>query len=188
MNQLRITTQSFSKTFFAAVLVLTVLFAAPVNTFGQETEEPKKEFRFADQDLLNFYDANRELSELQKETNEKIVAAVEANGLTMDRFNQIASAARIGALDGGMYSEAEIESFNTAGPQITEIQKEMQDKVEAALLEKGLTSDYYEEIMNEFRADADLQNHVRELLRERARQAAREARERERQQENQDIQ
>ncbi|MEE4177812.1 MAG: DUF4168 domain-containing protein [Bacteroides sp.] len=185
MNQFRNTTQSISKTFFAAILTLTVLLAAPALSFGQETEEPKKEFRFADQDLLNFYDANRELSELQKETNEKIVAAVEANGLTMERFNQIASAAQIGALDGGMYSEEEISFFNTAAPQITEIQKEMQGKIEAALMELGLNSDYYQEIMNEFRADADLQTHVRELLRERARQAAREARQRERELEEQ---
>ncbi|MDX9942290.1 MAG: DUF4168 domain-containing protein [Bacteroidales bacterium] len=188
MSESRITTQSVFKTFFAAILLVTVLFAAPARSYGQETEEPKKEFRFADQDLLNFYDVNQELSVLQKETNEKIVAAVEAKGLSMDRFNQIARAAEIGALQGGMYLDEEVESFNQVAPEITAIQRDMQGILQATLMEKGLTTDYYQEIMSEFRSDADLQNHVRELLRERARQAAREARQRERELEEQNKQ
>lgn len=185
MNLFRITTQSISTTFFAAILLAAVLIAAPARSYGQETVEPTKEFRFADQDLLNFYDANQELSVLSKETNDRIIAEVEANGLTMERFNQIARASEIGALQGGMYTEEEVEAFNTTAPKITDIQRDMQAMLQAVLMEKGMTTEYYEEIMNDFRSDADLQNHVRELLRERARQAAREARQRERELEEQ---
>jgi hypothetical protein len=185
MNLFRSTTHSFSTSLLAATFFAIVLAAFPAVSFSQETEEPKKEFRFADEDLLNFFDANQELSVLQRETNERIAAAVEDNGLTMERFNQIARASEIGALQDGIFPEEEISAFNTVAPQITAIQRDMQAMLQATLMEKGLTTDYYQEIMVEFRSDQELQGHVRELLRERARQAAREARQRERELEEQ---
>ncbi|MBW6498003.1 MAG: hypothetical protein K0B09_06430 [Bacteroidales bacterium] len=174
-----------TRTFLAATLFAFIIAAAPALTYGQETEEPKKEFRFSDEDLLNFYDVNQELSVLQRETNERIEAAIIENGLTMERFNQIARASEMGALQGGLFSEEEIAAFNIAAPAITAVQRDMQSMLQATLMEKGLTTEYYQEIMGEFRSDAELQGHVRELLRERARQAAREARLREREEQEQ---
>lgn len=178
-------TNKMTRTFLAATLFAFIILAVPALSYGQEAEEPKKEFRFSDKDLLNFYDVNQELSVLQRETNERIEAVVLENGLTMERFNQIARATEIGALQGGLHAEEEINAFNTVAPQVTAIQRDMQAMLQATLMEKGLTTEYYQEIMAEFRTDQELQGHVRELLRERARQAAREARQREREEQEQ---
>ncbi len=183
-------TNKMTRTLLAALLFAFIMVASPALSYGQEqeTEEPKKEFRFADEDLLKFYDANQELSVLQRETNERIAAVIEENGITMERFNQIARASEMGALQGGLFSEEEIAAFNTVAPAITAIQRDMQSMLQATLMEKGLTTEYYQEIMAEFRSDQELQGHVRELLRERARQAAREARQREREEQEQNNQ
>lgn len=179
MNRIRFNSSSFSAVYLSFIFAVMMIFSAPAQLLAQAEEAPVKEFRFADADLLKFFDANQELSVLQRETQERISAAVESHGLTMERFNQIVRAAQIGALDGGLYSPEELEAYNTAAPEVTNIQRDMQAMLQATLMEVGLTSDLYQDILSEFRRDSDLQGHVRELLRERARQAAREARQRE---------
>jgi len=182
MNRNLLIGKSFSATYLAIFLLATLFAVTPAISFAQETEEPKKEFKFSDEELLKFFDANQELSVLQRETHERINEVVESNGLTMDRFNQIVRASQIGALDAGLYSEDELNAFNSTAPQVTSVQRDMQAMIQATLMEAGLTTDIYQEILGEFRANQELQEHVRELLRERARQAAREARQREREQ------
>jgi hypothetical protein len=163
------------------LLALAILFAIPSQVRAEDPpEEEPKEFRFEDEALLNFFDINQSISVLQRETQERIGLAVEGFGLTMDRFNQIANASRIGALQGGAFSDEEIAAFNEAAPQVTAIQREMQQDMQTIIIEHGLSPQEYQEILTDYRADADLQNHVRELLRERARQRILEERRRER--------
>lgn len=164
-----------------AIFLLTAFIAfAPILTFAQQTEEPKKEFKYSNEDLLKFFDANQELSVLQRETQERINQVVVGSGLTMERFNQIVRSSQAGPLQEGQYPENEVAAFNTAAPQVTAVQRNMQAMLSTTLSEAGLSTELYQEILKEFRSSQELQEHVRELLRERARQAAREARQRER--------
>ncbi len=133
-------------------------------------------FPFSDEELLGFFDANREISSLQRETQETIEETLEKFNLTTERFGQIGRAAQIGALSGGTFTQEEIDAFNTAAPQVTAIQREQQSMMQALLMEKGLTTQKYQEIMTMFRQDQDLQAYVRDLARERAIEAVREER------------
>lgn len=171
-----------------SAVLLAIAFLAGTPAFSQVngTEEEQKEFRFSDEELLSFFDINQEISVLQRETQERIGETVREHGLTLERFNQIAQAAQIGALQGGMYTEEEISAFNEVAPRITEIQREMQRGLQDVIAEHGLTSQRYQEILNDYRTDQDLQAHVREILRERARQQIREAREQERAQQSEE--
>jgi hypothetical protein len=168
------------------IVALLMLSSAPAWSYFQEEEDTVKVFRFADEQLLGFFDANQDLSALQRETQEKIATTVADHGLTMERFNQIANAARIGALQGGTFSPEEIEAFNTVAPQVTDIQRNMQQMFPMILQEYGLTTDLYQEILTEFRQDRDMQAYVSDLARERAIEAIREERRREREREQQE--
>ncbi len=168
---------------FPAIFALALLIAStPAIIYAQQPEEPQKEFKYSNEDLLKFFDANQELSVLQRQTQERINEVVVGSGLTMDQFNKIVKATQAGPLQEGQFPENELNSFNTAAPQVTAVQRNMQAMLSATLAEAGLSSALYQEILKEFRSSPELQEHVRELLRERARQAAREARDRERQQ------
>lgn len=145
-----------------------------------QEEEERPSFRFDDNTLLNFFDSNREISALQRETQEKIDALLAEHNMTSERFGQIGRAAQIGALTGGTFSNEEIETFNTVAPQVTAIQREQQSSMQALLADKGLTTQLYQEIMNDFRQDRDLQAYVSELARERAIEQVREERRRQR--------
>lgn len=163
---------------FAFALVI----AQPANLFADKPEEPEKEektFRFEEETLLKFFDANQEISQLQRQTQERMAETVGQFDLTLERFNQIARANQIGALQGGAFTDEEINAFNQLGPQISQLQREQQMMITTILEEKGFTSESYQEVLNEYRTDQELQAHVRELLRERRRQEILEERRRE---------
>lgn len=142
-------------------------------------DQEQTEFRFEDEDLLKFVEANREISELRRGVNEDISELVEEEGLTMERFQQIARASQIGALDEGAFSNEEIEAFNNVAPMVTELQRERRSMTEAILAEKGLSTELYQQILQEYRQNSDMQQYVSELLRERAREQAFQKRKRE---------
>jgi hypothetical protein len=166
------------------LFAVTFIFIQPVNAVSNppqngETEEEVKTFRFEDQVLLNFFDANQEISQLQRQIQERMAETVGQLDLTLERFNQIARANQIGALQGGAFTDDEINAFNQLGPQISQIQREQRTMITTLLEEKGFSTTSYQEVLNEYRTDQDLQTHVRELLRERRRQEILEERRRE---------
>ncbi|MFO7977455.1 MAG: DUF4168 domain-containing protein [Bacteroidales bacterium] len=170
----------------AVLFAVAFLVSAPV--FSQteeapEAEEQTKEFAHSDEELIAFFDINQQISVVQKETQQKIADAAQGAGLTMDRFNQIARAAQIGAMD--QFSEEEITAFNEVAPQVTAIQRELQNQIQATIVDHGISPDKYQQIIADYRSDPELQAYVKELLTERARERIREERDREKE-ENQE--
>jgi hypothetical protein len=170
-------TISIASIFLAFVMV----FALPFNAFSSfdEPEEEEVTFRFSEEQLLNFFDANQEISAMQREMQQKMSETVAQHDMTLERFNQIARANQIGALTAGTFTDDEINAFNQLGPQISQIQREQQSMVGLILEDKGFTTASYQEILTDYRRDEQLQAHVRELLRERRRQEILEERRRE---------
>jgi len=176
-------TGTFHTVFMAVVLaILTFLPSSIVAQEPAPEVQPVQEFPYAPEYLLRFFDANQKISRLNRETQERLNQTVAEKNLTMERFNQIASAAQIGELEVGVFTEEEISAFNEVAPKITSIQRELVEARKTALDAKNLSLEKYQKILADFRQNQALQEHVRNLLRERARQAAREAREREQQQ------
>ena len=161
---------------FAMVFFIT--FSAFADDPPVEADEEKLEntFPYADEELLAFFDSNREISTLQREMQSKMDKTLSNFNLTLERFGQIGRAAQIGALGAGTFSQEEIDAFNTAAPQVTAIQREQQSMMQSLLMKKGLSTQKYQEIMNMFRQDQNLQEYVREIARERAIEAVREER------------
>ena len=183
------TVATMAKPFFHLFLVfalmtgfVAVAHASQPPTGGEEGEEEKPaiEFPWEDAALLGFFDSNRELSILQRSSQEKIAELVNEHGLTTERFTQIGNAAKIGALDGGAFSNEEIDAFNTVAPLVTNLQRQTQAQMQELLAGNGLSTALYQEIMNEFRGNQELQEYVTGLARERAIEAAREERRRQR--------
>ncbi len=165
----------------AMLFAFAILVIQPVSAFADtdQPEDEEKTFAFADEVLLNFFDANQEISGLSRQTQERMTETVEQFGLTLERFNQIARANQIGALQGGAFTDEEIDAFNQLGPQISQIQRDQQGMIAVVLEERGFSTTSYQEVLNEYRTDQELQAHVRELLRDRRRQEILEERRRE---------
>ncbi len=183
-----------AKGLMALLIALGMILGMPTDHYAQEIEvviegedeEDEEEdpwadveFDYADESLLVFFDANQEVSALQRSTQERITETTEDHGLTRERFDQIARAAQIGALQGGNFSSEEIDAFNQVAPHVTQIQREMQGMVQVIIEDHDMEMDKYREILNEFRQDQDLQEYVLHLARERAREKILEERRRE---------
>jgi hypothetical protein len=173
--------QKKSITLIPMLLIMIMAIAMPLSAIASN-DEPQDEvvtMRYTQEELLNFFDANQEISAMQKEMQDRMAETVASFNMTLERFNQIARANQIGALDAGTFSEEEINAFNQLGPQISQIQREQQAMVNTILQEKGFNTASYQEILTEYRKDQELQAHVRDLLRERRRQEILEERRRE---------
>jgi hypothetical protein len=174
--------------FMALFLAVGLILAQPSFTQAQETNEEEaeendpwadKDFPFEDEILLTFFDANQEVSAVNRESNDKMQETVESFDLTYERFQQIFRASQMGALQNGVFSSEEIESFNAAAPQVTSIQRETQNKVRMIVEEYDMGMQEYRSIMMEFRRDRELQQYVSHLARERAKEKILEERRRE---------
>ncbi len=169
---------------FAMLIAFTAFTGKPTQAQEPEAENESDtvevSFPFADEKLLSFFDANNAMSEARKEFQQQMTATVAEEGLTLQRFQQIANANKIGALQGGAFSEEEIQAFNVLGPQISAIQKAMRERNSQIIVEKGFESPMkYQEILNEYRKDEALRSYVNDLLRERRKQEILEERRKE---------
>ncbi len=176
---------NITKYFFIFLMITGITVALPV--MAQEPEEKEEEedpwadveFPFDDETLLTFFDANQEVSALNRQSQELIQETVEGFGLSFERFQQISRAAQMGALQDGAFTSEEIEAFNAVAPQVTNLQRENQTMVQALVEDYDMSMHDYRNILMEFRRDRELQQYVSHLARERAREAILEERRRE---------
>ncbi len=174
---------------FLMILLMTagMIIVLPMTSQAQETNEEQeetdpwadKDFPYSDDVLLTFFDVNQEVSVINRQSNEQIQELVESFGLSHERFQQIFRASQMGALQNGVFSTEEIESFNAAAPAVTQQQRETQSMVQMIVEEYEMTMQEYRAILMEFRRDRDLQQYVSHLARERAREKILEERRRE---------
>lgn len=185
MNLRKMKIYDISKYFLMFLLITGLSVAIPV--VAQEAEEKEeeedpwadKEFPFDDETLLTFFDANQEVSAVNRQSQELIRETVEGFGIAFERFQQISRAAQMGALQDGAFTSEEIEAFNAVAPQVTSLQRENQTMVQALVEEYDMSMHDYRNILMEFRRDRKLQQYVSHLARERAREAILEERRRE---------
>lgn len=166
-----------SRYFFVLIMVTGLSFALPVMAQEPEQKEEEEdpwadvEFPFEDDTLLNFFDANQEVSAVNRQSQELIRETVEGFGLSFERFQQISRAAQMGALQDGAFTAEEIEAFNAVAPQVTNLQRENQTMVQTLVEDYDMSMHDYRNILMEFRRDSELQQYVSHLARERAREA-----------------
>ena len=188
MNLIKMQIKTASMFVFSLIMAIGLIISFPLNIHGQETNQEAaeetdpwadKDFPFEDEVLLTFFDANQEVSAINRQSNEQIQETVESFGLTHERFQQIFRASQMGALQDGAFTTEEIESFNAAAPQVTSIQRDTQEMVRMIVEEYDMSMQEYRSILMEFRRDRELQQYVSHLARERAREIILEERRRE---------
>ncbi len=188
MNRISKQVSNKVKSFLMFMLFSGLIIALPPTIHAQETNEEQEEevdpwadaeFPYEDDTLLTFFDVNQEVSAINRQSQEQIIATVEEYGLTHERFQQIFRASQMNALQDGAFTSEEIEAFNSAAPMVTNLQRENHAMVQMVVDEYDMSMHEYRAILNEFRRDRDLQQYVTHLARERAREKILEERRRE---------
>ena len=155
---------------FAAALVVASMsfghaaFAQQATTPKTEKKQKKSASKFTEADLKKFVDANTSVTEIQKASRDSLVAAIEDENLTLDRFNELAKAHQAQKLDEVAENTEEIAAFSNAAQRVVKMQPETREKVQEAIEEKGLTVEQYEKIMSAYENDPEVQAQIQAVV------------------------
>lgn len=121
---------------------------------------------FSPTELESFVKANEKVTEVQKETEEKIIQKIEEEGLTVERFNQILESRRNPDSEEEVTPE-ELQSFNQAAQMIVTENQSIQGKISDVIEEEGIDLDTYQQIIVAYQQSPEVKQKVDQLMGDR---------------------
>lgn len=119
----------------------------------------------SEEELVKFVEVVQKLQPMGMEAQQKMMAAVQDEGLEVQRFSEIMSAQQMP--DGESDAEitpVEMEKFEKAQNAIDKIQDDAQAEMNTIIESNGMSSDRYEEIMMIVQQDQDLMQRVQAMM------------------------
>ncbi|WP_266204555.1 DUF4168 domain-containing protein [Pontibacter kalidii] len=123
--------------------------------------------QYSEEDLQKFVEANTSVTDIQQTSRDTVVAVIEENSLTLERFNELAKAHRAKKLEEVAENPEEIAAFSNAAQAVVKLQPETKEKIEAAVQEHGLTMEKYNALMKAYKENPEVQNQVRKIVAEK---------------------
>lgn len=155
------------KSLLAATLMLGVPAAAIAQ--GQETPTPAEPaqsdlapIEVSESQINRFANAYRAIQTIQQVTQAELVAAVEAEGLTVDDYNAIAQSQQ--SPDVAEIPAEQAEQFAAAATQVATLRQAAREDMQAAILAEELTITEFEQILAQAQQDPALQEAIVERL------------------------
>lgn len=148
-------------------MLLFFVFAAFTTASAQDTvPQPSNELRadFSDDELKSFVKANEKVMAIQMEGEQKMIKAIEDEGLTLDRFNQILEEQRDPQRGESATSPDELKSFNSAAQVILEENARVEKEMSITIEEEGIDIETYKQIMLAYQQNPTIQNRVNKMV------------------------
>ncbi len=154
------------------VVFLLMIGIWPAAVLGQEQpsennsrSQPSTAMRedFTDQELQSFINANEKVMAIQVEGEQKMIKAIEDEGLTLDRFNQILEQQR-DPQRGTETSPEELQSFNAAAQQILEENARIEKEMETSIQGEGIDLETYKQIMLSYQQSPAVHERVNQMV------------------------
>ncbi|MFC6102353.1 DUF4168 domain-containing protein [Olivibacter domesticus] len=148
-------------------VMIALLFAVSIGSkaLAQENtgqQVPLKE-DFKKEELQSFIKANQKVVELQKVSEEKMVKVIQEEGLTVERFNQLAASQQ--NPDKKVQAEPkEMETFNAAAQKITGIGKEADTQMQQSIKQEGIDVETYQQIILAYQKSPKVKQQLEALL------------------------
>ena len=143
---------------------LTLLCSAAV--IAQDTtRQPSTAMRedFSDAELTSFVKVNEKVMQIQVEGEQKMIKAIQDEGLTVERFNQILEEQR-DPQRGGETSSEELSSFNNAAQQILQENARLEQQMETSIKEEGIDVETYKQILLAYQQIPDIKDRVNRMV------------------------
>jgi hypothetical protein len=137
--------------------ILFALLLGAGSLFAQDTTIP-------DQDLEKFVDAYKGMVVLNETAQQRMVAAVEAEKLSVERFNELSQAQEAPDSPAKPATPEEQKQFDAAMGQLMKVQMEVQGEMEALIVKSGLSVERYQEIAMRLQSDPELQLRIQAML------------------------
>lgn len=138
-------------------------------TEQQESQQPETQPSiqlrndFSDTELKSFVKVNEKVTVIQKESEQKMIKAIEDKGLTVNRFNEILELQRDPQKKTDA-SQEELTSFNSAAQVIIEENQKLEKQMTTSIEEEGMDIDTYKEIMIAYQQNPTIQSKINKLI------------------------
>lgn len=149
------------------VLTVGIMIGLSAQVFAQQPEQQPVREDFTKKELKSFVEANERVRQIKLESEQNIVQAIEEQGLTISRFNEILQAQQ----DPEKKAEAsaeELDSFNSAAQVIMKVNQNTESKMEATIEDVGLDVDTYRDILISYHQSQKVQSKINEMVNDEA--------------------
>lgn len=143
----------------------TTLFAQPPQQMPLQQMPQQQTSDVSDEEVEQFANSFQKVQQVNQQSQQKMVGAVEEEGLDVQRFNEIQQAQQDPNQDAAA-SEKEMETFDAAMRQLQVIQNQAQQEMQEKIIEEGLTIERYQEIISMVQSDVSLQQRLQEQMEE----------------------
>ncbi len=149
----------------SATCLLSLLSSAAAIAQDTTTRQPSTALRedFSDEELSSFVRANDKVMEIQVEGEQIMIKAIEDEGLTVERFNQILEQQRDPQLDGETSVE-ELSSFNNAAQQILQENSRLEKRMESSIVDQGIDVETYKQILLAYQQIPSVKDRVNRMV------------------------
>ena len=138
------------------------LFVAVMFMSGAIAQNAQSE-TVSDEELQKYASALNKVEIIDQDAQLKMVNAVEAEGLEVERYNEIREAQMNESTEVDADSE-ELEMHQAATMEVVKIIREVQEEMQSKIMEAGLSLNRYQEISQLVQNDPELQAKLQELL------------------------
>ncbi len=167
---------TFFKTISLGLLGVLMTLAAQAQTPGQQPvpqQQPQATpaaSDFSPEELRQFAQAAGRVMEIQAQSEQKMVAAIEQEDLEVDQFNQILTMQQQRATQEDVETPAEeptaeeMAAFNKAAQQIMQIRQETDTEMVTAIEDEGLAPEKFQEIMMAYQQNPEVKQQIDAML------------------------
>jgi len=154
----------------ALVLAASLPIQAQAETPAQEPVSPAQtqetpQLEVSQEELQKFASALEQLQSIEQETQVELVQAIESQGISVERFQEIAIARQNPQIQPSTeISQREVENFEQAADQVTQIQEQAQTRMQEAVEREGLDAQQFNQIGAALQQDPTLQQQFQEML------------------------
>lgn len=140
-------------------------FAQEAPAQGNTNVQPQlKTEDISDTDLKQFVQASAKAAAVQEESQKAMMAVVEEEKLTVEKFTEMAKAHQQQKLDQVQATPEEKAAFSKAAQRIMEMQPEVEQKMQQAIEKEGISLDKFEQIMLAYQQNPAVQARVQKML------------------------
>ncbi|MBD1918712.1 MULTISPECIES: DUF4168 domain-containing protein [Cyanophyceae] len=156
-------------TLFKGLLTATLLLGVPAAAVAQEQDAPAPAqvapVEVSETQIDQFVSAYQAIQTIQQAVQADLVAAVEAQGLTVDDYNAIAESQQSPEAAAEIPPE-QAEQFAAAAEQIATLREGARTEMRSAIEATSLSIEEFEQIMTQAQQDPALQQVIVERLAE----------------------
>ena len=144
------------------VLTKSLFMAILIGCSSVFAQTPQQE-PVTDEEVKLFATVYKEMQVINQGAQQTMMAAIEDEGLEIQRFNEIFQARQMPGQQVAL-AEDELEKFENATKEIEKIQEKIQLQMEGKIVKLGLTPERYQEIGMQIQSSPALQSKIQEYL------------------------